>query len=502
MTDVLERKAEPVVNLKNNAIARTAEQATSSALLPNIGATYARRWGEVTEAALFWLLIAGLAWVPFWNGSNELIAWGLNAVLFAGVAFMYEGSLLIRGASHPVGIRNIALPAALFGLVLVWIYIQTIAWPYSWLSHPIWGMAADALGKPLEGSISVNRDLTNLALLRLVTAGLVFWVSLQLCRSASRARLLLYSVGLIGCGYAIYGLIALGSPAVRVPWFGDGASAGFVSSTFFNRNSFASYAGLCLVTIIGLSIALYQDEIRKRPSNRWSAVAALLEIIGRREGILFGAAFLLAVTLLLSGSRGGVSATALGLLVLPIFMYRGNGRAARAVLFVSAMTVGGALLLVFGDPVIAGLKERGMGDISRLAVYLITLRSALDTPFLGHGYGTFFDVFPMYRDRSISVDGIWSQAHNTYLELFQGLGLVFGSMLIVSVLLLIIRCLRGAVTRRDKTVPCVAIAAASLVGVHAIVDFGLQIQAVGLTFAAILGAGVAQSRSSRLALQD
>jgi hypothetical protein len=26
----------------------------------------------------------------------------------------------------------------------------------------------------------------------------------------------------------------------------------------------------------------------------------------------------------------------------------------------------------------------------------------------------------MYRDRSISVHGTWEQAHNTYLEIFQG----------------------------------------------------------------------------------
>ena len=31
-------------------------------------------------------------------------------------------------------------------------------------------MAADALDKPIDGSISVNRDLTSLALLRLITA--------------------------------------------------------------------------------------------------------------------------------------------------------------------------------------------------------------------------------------------------------------------------------------------------------------------------------------------
>ena len=128
------------MNLENNAIARIADQATSFAPLPKIGATYARRWGEVTEAALFWLLIAGLAWVPFWNGSNELAAWGINAVLFAGITLTYEISLLIRGGRHPVGIRNITLPAALFLVVLIWIYVQTIAWPHSWLNHPIWAM--------------------------------------------------------------------------------------------------------------------------------------------------------------------------------------------------------------------------------------------------------------------------------------------------------------------------------------------------------------------------
>jgi O-antigen ligase len=497
----LERKAEPAVNLENNAIARIAEQATSLAL-PNIGAGYARRLGEVTEAALLWLLIAGLAWVPFWNGSNELIAWGINAVLFAAVAFVYEGSLLIRGASHPVGIRNIALPAALFGLVLVWIYIQTIAWPYSWLSHPIWGMAADALGKPLEGSISINRDLTNLALLRLITAGLVFWTSLQLCRTASRARSLLSAIGIAGCGYAIYGLIAVSAPATRLPWLGEMTSDGLVSSTFINRNSFAAYAGLALIVIAGLTIELFRKEIRRWAVDGRSAFAVCLELAGRRGGFLLGAGFVLSVALLLSGSRGGVSATSLALLVLTIASCWSRRRAALGAVLVWGLVAAVALLLVFGDPLIAGLKERGLGDINRLSVYLIAMRSVLDQPLLGHGYGTFLDLFPLYRDQSISVYGIWSQAHDTYLEVFQGLGLVFGSMLILSALLLVMRCLKGAALRRDNMFASIAIAAAALVGVHAIVDFGLQIQAVALTFAAILGAGVAQSVSSRLDLHD
>src|SRR5215831_11570615 len=173
-----ERPKTFVMSIDNNTMADTADQTRSLTVLPGVGGAYASTWAEAADATIFWLFVAGLTWVPFWNGSNELLAWGVNAVLFAGLTAAYEISLLIRGASHPVGIRNIAIPAVLFGLVLLWIYFQTITLSYSWLNHPIWSMAADALGKPVQGSISVNRDLTNLALLRLVTAGLAFWTGL------------------------------------------------------------------------------------------------------------------------------------------------------------------------------------------------------------------------------------------------------------------------------------------------------------------------------------
>jgi O-antigen ligase len=108
----------------------------------------------------------------------------------------------------------------------------------------------------------------------------------------------------------------------------------------------------------------------------------------------------------------------------------------------------------------------------------------------------------MFRDQSISVEGVWEQAHNTYLEVFQGLGLVFGSMLVACVALLVLKCVNGAINRQDSMTPRVAASVAILVGVQALVDFSLQIQAVTLTFMALLGAGVAQSESSRLALSD
>ncbi len=456
---------------------------------------------EIIEWVLFWLLVAALALAPLWYGSNDLVAWGINALCFPGLAVLYEAAILVRGESHPVGLKNLALPAALFAAVVGWAWLQTVTWPHSPLAHPIWGMAGDVLGRPLGESISVNRDLTTLALTRLITAASVFWLALQLCRHGARARLLLNALVVIICIYAAYALAALNLGSL--PWLEIPPNGGYATAPFVNRDSFATYAGLGLVVICGLILQLYRNEVMT--ASRRLQIASLIEATGQKGALLLGGGFLLLVALLVTGSRGGIIATGFGLFALGALTFRrAKTRAAEPLLMIAVGAVlVAATLFTFGDAFLGSVAERGVGDTGRLAVYLITLRSILDAPLFGHGYGTFADVFPMYRDRSISVQGAWLQAHDTYLEVFQGLGLVFGSMLVACVFLFVLRCIRGAMTRQENvTVPRVAAGAAFLVGIHASVDFSLQIQAVALTFIAILGAGVAQAESSRVSLND
>ena len=93
---------------------------------------------DIVERILLWAFVAALAWCPFWFGSDVLLAWGINAVLFPGLAAIYEASLLIRGERHPVAIKQIKLPAALFGAVVLWILLQNATWTPDWMHHPIW----------------------------------------------------------------------------------------------------------------------------------------------------------------------------------------------------------------------------------------------------------------------------------------------------------------------------------------------------------------------------
>src|ERR1700752_5064535 len=126
--------------------------------------------GNVAEWVLFWAFLVCLAWTPYYYGSNDLWAWGINAILFSGLVIAYEVALLVRAKHHPVAIREIGLPALLFLVVVAWIMIQNASWTPSAWHHPIWAMTAEALEQPVNGSISVNHDPTALGLLRLITA--------------------------------------------------------------------------------------------------------------------------------------------------------------------------------------------------------------------------------------------------------------------------------------------------------------------------------------------
>ena len=459
----------------------------------------------IVERAFLWAFVAGLAWCPFWFGSNVLLAWGVNAVLFPGLVAAYEISLLVRGKPHSVAIKHIKVPAALFAAVVLWIFLQNATWTPAWLHHPIWQMSADALDKPVDGSISVSRDLTTLAFLRLITAAGVFWIALQLCRDASRANLLLWSIAAIVCAYAAYGLVAFALTPGSVLW-SKGHSRDVVTSTFINPNSFAAYAGVGLVAMCGGVLRLYRDEFQTVEGSIRYRISTFIDVTGKKGLALLAGAFVILVALLLSGSRGAIAAAVLGLVCLGILTTRLRSR--RSVEQREAILVFGALLVaaafvVFGDVLVGKIARQGLQDENRIAVYAITIGSILNVPLLGYGYGTFADVFPMFRDQSVSTWGMWEQAHNTYLEVFQGLGLLFGSMLVGCVVLLVLRCVKGAMARQEsEEIPCVAASVAFLLGVQALVDFSLQMQAIAITFMAVLGAGVAQSMSSRLKLED
>jgi hypothetical protein len=447
-----------------------------------------------TEWVFFVPFVAGLAWAPFWLGSNRWIAWGINAVVFPGLAALYELSLLLRAAPHPIPIRRIRISAILFIAAVIWVFIQNATWtPIAW-QHPIWQLASEVLGRPVSGSISIDRDMSAIALLRLMTVASAFWLALQLSADAARARLLIWCVVGICAAYAGLGLFALGfMPGGRM--FAEFDRNFF--STFVNRNHFATFAGIGLIAALGQIVRLYRRGMSGSGSSLRMQLAMLIDTTAVKAALPLTLAFVILVALFLSGSRAGIIATGVGVFALCL-LTAGRGKHSlrnQAALLGIATLVLGAALFVFGQVFFERIAEQGLYDEGRPRAMTLTIRSILSSPLLGFGYGTFPAVFSMFRDNSLSVWFLWDKAHNTYLEVFQDLGLLFGAMLIASAIMLVWDCLNGARTRkRNATIPAIAASVSFLVGVHAFVDFSLQIQAVALTYMAVLGAGVAQAR--------
>ena len=107
-------------------------------------------------------------------------------------------------------------------------------------------------------------------------------------------------------------------------------------------------------------------------------------------------------------------------------------------------------------------------------------------------------MFPAYRLEIAPGRQVWAKAHNGYLELVLGLGMPAASLVLLGLILVAWKLLRGAFARRrDAHYAAIAFCACVLVGLHSLVDFSLQIQANALVFALLLGLGLAQSVSSR-----
>ena len=455
------------------------------------------------EGAIFALFVIGIGFAPFWFASNVKMAWGANAVFYGLLLSVYELSLVSKRAAHPVALRYILPSAVAFAAVALWIVVQWVGWtPRSW-HHPLWEMGSNVVVGELEGSITVNPKNTFVAGMRLLTAAAVFWLALQLCRDPARASRFLQTVAMIGIAYAGYGLIAFLFFPDSILWFEKLYYKASLTSTFINRNNYATFAGITLLACLGALVTIYRRAVAHAAGVMRYQLGALIESTAGRGGIMLLGLFVVAAALMLTGSRAGITSSLAGLLVFCGLLVTGGRKHGY---FIGVVVLAVVLLvlvsfIVYGELYLDRLNR--LHDPHRLAVYKITWRSIMDAPLLGMGYGTFADIFPMYRDANLYKWGIWDKAHNTYLELLQGLGLPAGFLLIGCVLFLVLQCFRGALNRRrDAIHSAVAASASVVVGLHALVDFSLQIQAVTLTWMALLGMGVAQSWSSQISTDD
>jgi len=453
---------------------------------------------KISESASAWLLIGTLAWAQFPLGSNRPWSWSLLVLLISAAWLLW----LPRAISAPQKLwrhaRPVLVPAGILVLVLIWAALQTVPWSPASLHNGIWQILPRSVAS--QGAISVNPYESATEAMKLASFVLAGALTYFLSRREERARRFYLAIVAIGFFYAAYGLylVAVGSSQLHVLTGNVSPYGAAVSGGFVSRNSFATFDSMTLVVCASLIADNSARTVSISRGLRRFLQTLVTFLIGG-GAVLIVAASVMFAALLLSDSRAGVIACFAGLLLLfglALVVSRRRGLArAGIVAGLCALSVLSLIFLLSGDTIAARFDQlvetRGSEEL-RPVMWGAALHAIEANPGAGSGLGTFHDVYPLYADRFVPYEV--DRVHSDYLEFALGLGIPMAALWIIALAALVIRCGVGVLKRRRRQFyPLAAIGAAAVIAVHSLFDFSLQMPAVALLFAVVLGAGSAQA---------
>jgi O-antigen ligase len=442
---------------------------------------------------LMLMLLVVLSPLPL--GSNREWSWTLCALLVSCIALYWLAVRMARGG-EAIKFVHPAIPL-LFLAVCAWVVVQTAPWvPDSW-KHPIWSLAGDVLGMEMAGTVSVSAEDSWTSLMRLLSYALVFWLAFQYGRERSRASAILGWIVTAGLVYGVFGLVVFWSDYSPEFLFQGKVLANDVRSTFINRNHFATWQGLTLLCAVAL-LYMRMSRTHARPYAMPADSTTRVENFVLKSWQPLTIILLMVAALMLTHSRGGFVASMAAIVVLLLLLDSHSiaRRTSARVVVLAALAVCGLAFYLTSEVLLSRLERTDITTEERMIVFGNVNRGISENPVLGFGYGTFADSFRLY-DR-IDSPVHYDRAHNTWLENTFELGLPAALALFLAIGGLALTCLKGVRRRhRDWAFPATGVAATVLVAVHALVDFSLQIPAVAILYACIMGVACAQSRSSR-----
>jgi O-antigen ligase len=450
--------------------------------------------GPLAFAALVCVLVLS----PLPMGSVGLLPASFWAALIGLAAGMQAVAMLVRPPAGRLSRRPLQAPLAAFVLVAAWILMQSAGWgPAAW-HHPLWDEVA-WLDAPAAAAISLDRFATRTALMNLLACAGVFWLTLSSCRTYERKWLLFRCLVAIQCAYALWGLIHFFGrldAGLSVPGGLPAPPLGRLRSTFFNANSYAAFATMGVLLCAAQLMRIVQRGIRHAHGVQPLLRSGLQTLFGPGGPWLF-AFCLTSAAALLTGSRGGLLALVAGIGVLALLS--SGHRQTRAAAIGALLVLGAGATWLSGAQTLQRMEHevRSAQPIleDRLAVWDETMDLIGVRPWLGTGYGTFGQAFQAVRPPTLAAT--FERAHNDYLETALELGLPAAALwlLTLGALVFLVARIRRRGSRNHIYVQ-VALAAATAIGVHSLVDFPLQLPANAYLLACLLALPFATDRDA------
>jgi O-antigen ligase len=300
--------------------------------------------------------------------------------------------------------------------------------------------------------------------------GLVCFLVMQCLRKTGQVKMLTLAGSAYGFGLALFAIFQSISSNGKVFWVVTLSSGGWIYGPYVNHNH---YAGLMEMLI---PIPL---------------ISSLTHLVQKQQKMLgLGAAAVMASTIFLSGSRGGMIAFLVQMAILGIFlMQRKKSRAMVLALAGFSAVLIGLVIWLGGSELgnrMLSIRSETNTEISggtRLAIIRDGARMWAARPLMGWGLGNFPEVYPQYR--SFYTNLFVNQAHNDYLQLLTEMG-VLGFVIMLWFLVTMYYRAAKKVANWTSNING-SIALATMLGctgilVHSLVDFNLQIPANAMLF--------------------
>ena len=447
---------------------------------------------------LYGILLLILAWAPIPIGSNR--GWSL-ALLEAGMLFIMGVWALrytYRPFEMPPAIYHVRHSLFILALWIGYPLIQMI--PVSLGTAEIVGGGIGTLYAELPPNVStgfiyltLDRNATFGGFIRQCSIAALYFSILALVTSAPRLKGLLILMLVVGFLEALYGLL-LYFGGDQLGLWNPGQAQVTVSGTYVNQNHFA---GLLEITIpVGLGLLLSSWPGHEEPSGKNSILRSLSTFMLSQRAVILFCILIMTAALIMTESRGGIGALAVGVTVaVSIAVWREGVRARELALGMMAVALVAIAITWLGsgrfsEKLQAAGFSSDRGDLRELSYRMIS-----DNPLFGTGLGTYRWVFPSYKDERFG-SYFYEHAHNDFLEVLGEQGIIGASLLALGLFLISFQIVRAYGRRRDPLVRgalFATIAGCVSLMIHGLVDFNFHIPANASYFFVLLGLGTVAS---------
>ena len=212
----------------------------------------------------YYLFLAIILIAPFPFASNRPWSETLLIVCIGALIILEALSSDDQAMSNQKFIYRILPGLLMWAAVLGWAWVQATPGLADSFVHPLWQEVTKIIGRPVDATISLDPEATKFATVRLLAFGAVFWISARFCRDPEKAALT-FKVFVIASGlYALYGLVAFFAGNQTILWFDKWAYTNDLTSTFVNRNNYATFAGLGFIA----GLAMLIEQVSRQSSGQ------------------------------------------------------------------------------------------------------------------------------------------------------------------------------------------------------------------------------------------